>query len=308
MRSRWNRWLLLCCGAGAMLLTLSGCFQQVGGDVQAFSAPDMGATFTPEPTLAAPTAETITIIVTPTIDPFAPPTVDPFAPPTVDPFAAVPTTDPFAQQQVIATTDPNLGMGGPVSQEVLDPLQMTATFIVAGATGTADAYVTQTAIASGLVIFTPTPQVIATDPALMPTQTNLVSGVDCVHEVRIEDRNLYRISLNYGLTVQQIANANGLVNPNIIVIGQKLIIPGCGTTGAFPPPTSIPTGTGDLSGQSVGTGVVAGGSVYTVQQGDTLFKISLATGVPVMSIAAANPEITNINVIVIGQQLVIPAG
>lgn len=301
MQSRWNRWLSLCCGAGVLLLTLSGCFQQVGGDVQAFSAPDMGATFTPEPTQVIFTPEPITIIVTPTIDPFAPPTIDP--------FAAVPTTDPFAQQQVFATPDPNLGMGGPVAQEVIDPLQMTATFIVAGATGTADAYVTQTAIAAGMVFFTPTPPLFATVAPMVATQSgiNLGTGVDCVHEVRLEDRNLYRLSLYYGLTVQQIASANGLVNPNIIVVGQKLIIPGCGTTGAFPPATSIPTGVSDLSGQSTGTGVVVGGSVYTVQQGDTLFKISLATGVPVMSIAAANPTITNINVIVIGQQLVIPA-
>lgn len=316
MRSRWNRWLLLCCGTGVLLLTLSGCFQQVGGDVQSFSAPDIGATFTPSPTDVIPTPEPITIIVTPTIDPFAP------VIPTTDPFAAIPTTDPFAQAQVFPTTDPNLGVGGPVEQtgsdvggfavQELDPLQITATFIVAGATGTAEAYVTQTAIASGLVFFTPTPPpLLLTPPVTNPTPGVVVSGVDCIHEVRVEDRNLFRISLYYGLDVQQLAAANGLVNPNLIVVGQKLVIPGCGTSGNFPPATSIPTG--DLSGQGTGTtgtgtGTVTGaGNVYVVQQGDTLFKISLATGVPVMSIAAANPSITNINLIVIGQQIVIPA-
>jgi LysM repeat protein len=55
----------------------------------------------------------------------------------------------------------------------------------------------------------------------------------------------------------------------------------------------------------VGTGSCA--SPYTVVQGDTLFNISLRCGVPVMSIASANPTITNINVIVINQQIVIPA-
>jgi LysM repeat protein len=42
-----------------------------------------------------------------------------------------------------------------------------------------------------------------------------------------------------------------------------------------------------------------------VQQGETLYEISLRYGVPVADIAAAN-GIANINLIYLGQELVIP--
>jgi LysM repeat protein len=51
--------------------------------------------------------------------------------------------------------------------------------------------------------------------------------------------------------------------------------------------------------------VTGGGRTYVVQQGDTLFEISLQTGVLVNDIAARN-GISNINLIYIGQELVIP--
>jgi LysM repeat protein len=37
--------------------------------------------------------------------------------------------------------------------------------------------------------------------------------------------NLFRIALAYGLTYPQLAAANGIANPSIIYVGQKLIIP-----------------------------------------------------------------------------------
>src|SRR5262252_6238384 len=38
--------------------------------------------------------------------------------------------------------------------------------------------------------------------------------------------NLYRISLKFGVSMDAIARANGIVNPNFVYVGQKLIIPG----------------------------------------------------------------------------------
>ena len=122
---------------------------------------------------------------------------------------------------------------------------------------------------------------------------------DCIHEVAVGDNNLYRISLKYGVTPQEIANASGLANMNLIYIGQKLTIPNCGNTGVTPPATTVPDGSTGGTGGPVG-------STYVVQQGDTLFKISQRFNVPVTSIANAN-GISNINLIVINQQLVIPS-
>jgi LysM repeat protein len=128
------------------------------------------------------------------------------------------------------------------------------------------------------------------------------SGGNCIHEVRAGE-NLFRISLTYGLLVNDIAQASGIVNPNVISVGQMLTIPGCGTTGARPPATSTP---GGVVGGTPVPGGSTGGTTYTIQQGDTLFALSLRFGVPVNSIAAAN-GISNINLIYMGQTLTIPA-
>src|SRR5260370_31913402 len=56
--------------------------------------------------------------------------------------------------------------------------------------------------------------------------------------------NLYRIGLKFGVSADALAKANGIVNPNIVLVGQKLIIPGV---------TALPTAT-----SSAATVVAAG--------------------------------------------------
>jgi LysM repeat protein len=46
----------------------------------------------------------------------------------------------------------------------------------------------------------------------------------------------YSVSKRFGLTVDQLAAANGLANPNYIYGGQRLVIPGLGSCPAPPPP------------------------------------------------------------------------
>src|SRR4051794_173995 len=50
--------------------------------------------------------------------------------------------------------------------------------------------------------------------------------------------NLYRIGLKFGVSADALAKANGIVNPNIVIVGQKLIIPG---VAAGPTATSAAT-------------------------------------------------------------------
>lgn len=52
----------------------------------------------------------------------------------------------------------------------------------------------------------------------------------------------------------------------------------------------------------------AGADVYTVQRGDTLGSIALKFGVTTQAILGVNPDITNPNVLTVGQQLKLPAG
>jgi len=282
MRSYWKKTLSFF-GFAALVLLLAGCFQSAGGNSSGLSvAQNAGPTFTPFPTDAPIVQE---VVVTATQDPNAI-------------VQAFPTDDPNLVGNTIPTTDPNAGFAIQQSDGSLDPLEMTATFIVGQATESAGVQLTQTAQAIfGIPTATAAP-IFATPTVGGSVPTG--NGADCIHEVSATDSNLYRISLIYGVTPQAIANASGLANMNLIYVGQKLTIPGCGNTGAVPPATSVPT-----DGSTGGTGGPVG-QTYVVQQGDTLFKISQRFNVPVVSIANAN-GISNINLIVINQQLVIPS-
>jgi murein DD-endopeptidase MepM/ murein hydrolase activator NlpD len=78
---------------------------------------------------------------------------------------------------------------------------------------------------------------------------------------------LTTIAARNGTTVKALADANGIRNPNLILIGQELSIPGQQA------PTTAPTGS---------PGIVV------VQAGDTLSTVSARTGVPVATLIAAN--------------------
>jgi LysM repeat protein len=97
-----------------------------------------------------------------------------------------------------------------------------------------------------------------------------------VHVVQ-RGETLYSIARRYGVSVQTIANTNGITNPNRIYVGQRLVIP---------------------AGRPSGT-------VHVVQAGETLLQIALRYGVDAWAIARAN-GIANLNHIYVGQRLVIP--
>ncbi len=107
-----------------------------------------------------------------------------------------------------------------------------------------------------------------------------------VHVVQ-RGENLFRISLRYGVSMDAIAAANGIVNPHHIYAGQRLIIPVGSTLSPVPPSPS--TGT------------------YVVQPGDTLFRIALRHSVSLWDLARAN-GIQNPALIYVGQVLRIPSG
>jgi len=71
-------------------------------------------------------------------------------------------------------------------------------------------------------------------------------GEDCIHEIRVGE-TLFMLSLAYGSTVDEIAAASDINNPDRISVGQRITIPGCGTAGFAPPPTSPPPPTSDPS-------------------------------------------------------------
>jgi len=108
-----------------------------------------------------------------------------------------------------------------------------------------------------------------------------------VHVVQ-PGETLFRIALNYGVSMDAIRAANGFTG-DTIYSGQTLIIPDGSAPAANPPPPP------------------ASGSVFhIVQRGETLFTIGLQYGITWDKIAAANGIVGN--TIFAGQQLVIPLG
>jgi LysM repeat protein len=95
---------------------------------------------------------------------------------------------------------------------------------------------------------------------------------------------LSQIALRYGTTVQAIAQANNIVNPNLIYAGTILYIP----VGVTPPSSPSYCRT-----------------YHTVTYGDTMIRIGAWYGVSPWAIAQAN-NIYNMNLIYRGQVLCIP--
>src|SRR5215471_11349588 len=73
--------------------------------------------------------------------------------------------------------------------------------------------------------------------------------------------NLYRIGLKFGVSADALAKANGIVNPNIIIVGQKLIIPGV---------SAPPAATGAATSAAPAGTEAAGGTAATATPGTTL--------------------------------------
>lgn len=94
-----------------------------------------------------------------------------------------------------------------------------------------------------------------------------------LHVVQLGD-SLWKLSQRYGVSIQQIVEANGLENPNLLPIGMALVIP-------------------------------APYRIHIVHSGETLWQIALNYGVTINEIVRAN-QITNPSLIYSGMNLLIP--
>jgi LysM repeat protein len=108
--------------------------------------------------------------------------------------------------------------------------------------------------------------------------------------------NLFRIALRYGVTVDAMAQANGLANPNQIYVGQTLVIPGASQSPAPAAP--------DAGAAPAPADIVSAPVYHIVQRGETLNIIARQYGVTWQEIATLN-NLANPNRILVGQQLVV---
>jgi murein DD-endopeptidase MepM/ murein hydrolase activator NlpD len=100
-----------------------------------------------------------------------------------------------------------------------------------------------------------------------------------IHVVQ-RDENLFRISLLYGTTIEELAQLNGIADPASLQVGQRLLVP------ATPGQTAV--------------------ALHVVQAGETLPSIAALLGVDATTLATAN-GITDAGAIYVGQPLIIPA-
>ncbi len=241
-------------------------------------------------TLPLVLTEAPTATDTPT--PTATATVTPTPPLQPSPTLFIPTLAPPTEVAQIFPT--------PDTQATLDA---QATQIIAIVTATAAANATATSLALGTVVAPPLVVTLPPVTAIPPFGTPVGMAGDgaggvlddrCFYTVVPNDR-LIRIALRFGTTVRALARANGIVNVNLIRVGQRLLIPNCAIEFAPPPPAIPPT---EMP-------IVGGLREYVVQRGDNLFRLSLRFGTTVSRLAEIN-RIRNVSLIYAGQRLYIP--
>lgn len=113
---------------------------------------------------------------------------------------------------------------------------------------------------------------------------------------------LRTIASKCGTTIAAIINLNGIVNINLIFVGQPLKLPGAAVV-INPPPVITPVPT--PAPTTGGSGKCP--AIYTVQRGDTLGIIANKCGVTPQAILANN-TLPNPSLIFVGQQISIPGG
>ncbi len=99
------------------------------------------------------------------------------------------------------------------------------------------------------------------------------------------------IAARSGTTVAALARANGIANPNVLAVGQRLRVPGGG---------GAPAGYTPVASSG-------GGGGYVVRPGDTLGAIAARNGTTVAALAALN-GLGDPNRLAVGRRLSIPAG
>ncbi len=106
----------------------------------------------------------------------------------------------------------------------------------------------------------------------------------------LEGDTLSEIAERFGMTVEELAETNGIVDPDLILSGEVLLVPG---------------GAGGQAAIARQGGQTSGGVTYIVQFGDTVSEIAERFGVPAVAIVMAN-GLADPHFIVEGGTLTIP--
>lgn len=162
-----------------------------------------------------------------------------------------PASEAEDERRTLAEMFAGMPVGGKIGLVAVLAIMLTLALVIAflpagGRDEAADA--TATAVAGSLTltalptptpIGTETPRIYIIEESPVPTETPNATSTPGVYVVKAGD-TLNSIARQYGVTVQEIATANGLFNVNAISVGQELIIPTPGPGTAVPPQTTGP--------------------------------------------------------------------
>ncbi len=145
-------------------------------------------------------------------------------------------------------------------------------------------------------------------PSALPTETPIVvQAAQAINPAEVPVTQTYVVKYNdtlstiavrFGTTTRELAQLNGIVNPNMIYIGQVLKVPAAGSPTATP---VVPTATL----LPLPTPTMVASHVYQVQPGDNLYRISIRFNVPISQLIEIN-GIYDANRIFVGQLLILP--
>jgi LysM repeat protein len=248
--------------------------EEEGGVVSTLpGAPMLGAQAVPEPV----------VVETPTeiLGPAAPEPPADVTLPGVEEGGAIPTPTPTVAPEVTTISVQPTATTNAFGELIGPPATATPT-----TTATPVPVLTaQPAIGTPVPSGTELPPVVPVATGGAPVPGFEPAPVGLSYEVRWGD-TLYSIAVRFGVTVEAITTANHL-NGDIIVVGQKLVIPGATS------PVPMPNDGNDAS------------PVHLVQPGETLSSIASLYNTTVDAIVQAN-GISNLGYIYVGQQLIIP--
>lgn len=115
-------------------------------------------------------------------------------------------------------------------------------------------------------------------PPAPPISAESVQTGATIHTVS-RGENLYRIGLQYGVSVQAIMLANGLRNPNLIYSGQRLVIPVGSTKPPAPSSTpGAPPPAPSVDGKEIVV-VLRSQRVYAYENGQVVHSSLASTGI-----------------------------
>ena len=139
-----------------------------------------------------------------------------------------------------------------------------------------------------------------TNPNLIrPEQVIILPGATLPNDPKTDYYYVQRgdtlkgIAIKFRTTVDELLRLNPqITNPNLIRVGQRLVVPH--------------RAPGSGVGGGGGTNLPSGTQVYIVQPGDTLKGIAARFGTTAAILRELNPEITNPDLIRVGQRIIVP--